>query len=350
MANSHNQTDKKLKGKFFTTTNPFHNVLFLSWLDALLTKHGYDHHNFQAIEPFAGANNIVMMINDLGYCPTWQCYDIDPPAYNNSPNDTVIQRDVLNAFPSNGAKHLIAITNPPYLAKNSAKRDGLSFPDTQYDDLYKLSLDVLLQHSQYVAAIIPESFLTSSLFHNRLFGVVSLNCKMFDDTEVPVCLALFSPAEEIATRKSFDIYRGNVLLGNYEDLLNKKRLILGSDGKLQIQFNAPKGSIGLIAIDSKKGASIQFVHGTEIDPRKVKSTGRSITRLSIDAPIKNTDIEAVIDHANIILGKLRKRTHDVFLTAFKGLRDDGKYRRRLDFVTAKMIINKAVEEVAHAKT
>jgi hypothetical protein len=262
----------------------------------------------------------------------------------------VIQRDVLNAFPSNGAKHLIAITNPPYLAKNSAKRDGLSFPDTQYDDLYKLSLDVLLQHSQYVAAIIPESFLTSSLFHNRLFGVVSLNCKMFDDTEVPVCLALFSPAEEIATRKSFDIYRGNVLLGNYEDLLNKKRLILGSDGKLQIQFNAPKGSIGLIAIDSKKGASIQFVHGTEIDPRKVKSTGRSITRLSIDAPIKNTDIEAVIDHANIILGKLRKRTHDVFLTAFKGLRDDGKYRRRLDFVTAKMIINKAVEEVAHAKT
>ena len=39
------------------------------------------------------------------------------------------------------------------------------------------------------------------------------------------------------------------------------------------------------------------------------------------------------------LKKLRRETEDVFMTSFKGLRSDGKYRRRLDFKLAKDLIS-----------
>ena len=35
----------------------------------------------------------------------------------------------------------------------------------------------------------------------------------------------------------------------------------------------------------------------------------------------------------------RENTQDVFMTSFKGLRKDGRYRRRLDFETAKAIMS-----------
>ena len=41
---------------------------------------------------------------------------------------------------------------------------------------------------------------------------------------------------------------------------------------------------------------------------------------------------------------MRYKTGDVLLTSFKGLRADGKYRRRLDFKTAQMVMNLAVKE------
>lgn len=53
---------KKTKGQFYTVTNPFHNDLFLKWLKAIP-----NYKNEVIIEPFAGANNIVKMLNDLGY-------------------------------------------------------------------------------------------------------------------------------------------------------------------------------------------------------------------------------------------------------------------------------------------
>ena len=33
------------------------------------------------------------------------------------------------------------------------------------------------------------------------------------------------------------------------------------------------------------------------------------------------------------------------MTAFKGLRQDGKYRRRLDFATTEKILNKSLEDL-----
>jgi len=45
------------------------------------------------------------------------------------------------------------------------------------------------------------------------------------------------------------------------------------------------------------------------------------------------------------LEQIRKNTHDVFLTSFKGLRNDNKYRRRLDFTTIKLILCAVLEEM-----
>ena len=47
--------------------------------------------------------------------------------------------------------------------------------------------------------------------------------------------------------------------------------------------------------------------------------------------------------ANELLATYREKTQDVFMTSFKGLRADGKYRRRLDFKTARAILAKAYE-------
>ena len=46
-----------------------------------------------------------------------------------------------------------------------------------------------------------------------------------------------------------------------------------------------------------------------------------------------------IDRLNAKLMDIREKTHDVFLTAFKGLRRDRYYRRRLDWALARSIID-----------
>ena len=59
--------------KFFTVTNPFNVDPFHKLLKAIPC---WD--ELVLLEPFAGVNNIVTMVQDLGYCNTWACFDIDP--------------------------------------------------------------------------------------------------------------------------------------------------------------------------------------------------------------------------------------------------------------------------------
>lgn len=319
--------EKRLNGVFYTITNPFKLDIFYKWLDLIPTED-----KELILEPFAGANNIVAMIHELGVESKWECYDINPPTYNNFLDYPVHQRDTLLDYPKGFG---VAITNPPYLAKNSATRRGLPFPPCKYDDLYKHCLDVMLTQTPYVAAIIPESFLTQELFQNRLFAIVSLTCKMFDDTECPVCLALFIPEHS----NDFVIYRQNRLIGNYSEL--KRCIKTSSFTQIKWKFNDKTGSVGLYAIDNQLEPSIHFCIGDEINPEDVKSTSRSITRIS-GLP-DNIDLEKFIDKCNELLLTYRTTTKDVFLTSFKGLRKDNQYRRRIDFKTAKNILNQAME-------
>ena len=333
-----NDERKKLNGQFFTVTNPFISNPFYAWLESIPKEK-----KMEIIEPFAGSNNIVKMINDLRlFDIRWHCYDVMPPSYNAVPEVTVTKQDTIEDFPVIKNVYL-AITNPPYLAKNSATRSGLPFKYKEYDDVYKKCLEVMLNNCEYVAAIIPESFITANLFHSRLKTVISLTCKMFDDTDCPVCLALFSPEHEIDKDHGFDIYKqGDITrIGTFKEL---DSFCVKSDcNRKKWVFNDKNGEIGLLCCDNTKNASIKFVRGELISPDCVKVSSRAKTRIS-GLP-KDIDLDLFIEKCNEILVSYRSNTRDVFLTSFKGLRDDRMYRRRLDFDTAKNIMGSALEEM-----
>lgn len=317
--------DKRTLGQYFTITNPFKTNAFFAWKKELPES--------KIVEPFAGSNNIPKMLIRDDVLPNykWDCFDID--ASHSTKEYPVIERDTINNFPTG---YKICITNPPYLSKNSATRRHLDFPKTKYDDLYKLCLEKMLENCEYVAAIIPETFITSGEFTERLKSVISLSCKMFDDTDCPVCLALFVKDKT----KDFQIWRINELLGNYKEL--KKHDIVSNINN-NWKINDPNGEIGIWCIDGTKEESIHFGKGDLIDSKKIKISSRSLTRVS-GLP-KDIDFDKFIDKCNEILKRYRKETKDVFMASFKGLRQDGLYRRRLDFATAKNIMNLAIEEL-----
>lgn len=82
------------------------------------------------------------------------------------------------------------------------------------------------------------------------------------------------------------------------------------------------------------------MRGALIPDSKIKVSSRSITK--VKGLPKIVDLDKFLQVCNEELNKYRKKTHDVFLTSFKGLRSDNKYRRRLDFHTAQIIMNIAL--------
>ena len=328
--------NKKSNGQYFTVVNPFTEKPFLDWFNSIpVSKRSV------LLEPFAGSNNIVKMIKDtVDNKAQWYCYDIQPSEVNVVPQLVVKQRDTIENFPKEISAQ-VAITNPPYLAKNSATRNGLPYKYPEYDDLYKKCLEVMLANCQYVAVIIPESFLTANLFHDRLTAVISLTCKMFNDTDCPVCLALFSPEET----EDFDVYRqGNIKIGTFNSL--SSHIVNCSYGKWKV--NDKTGNIGIECCDDTRTESIRFIEGSKIDSDSIKVSSRSKTRVS-GLP-EGIDLNIFLARCNSILSDYRKETQDVFLTSFKGLRADHKYRRRLDFDTAKNIMSKALKEIEDEKS
>ena len=307
-------------GQYYTDVNPFNNPAFREW-------HGYTNvlSNF-IIEPFAGDNSLVNHLKDIYQNITVDSYDIDPQA------EGIVKKDSLKEFP---AGYKVCVTNPPWLAKNSAKKRNFRFPKCAYDDLYKFCLSKCLQNCMYVAALVPESFITSNLFLDRLQYFVSINKPIFNTTTHPVGLALFGPElilySEDAKPQDCLVYRDDEYIGPLKEL--KQRAMFDISEKLvkQIKFNDPNGSIGLIALDNTVGPSIRFCEVGELKNYKIEESSRAITKISVP-------FEVNIDDINERLNDFREFTHDLTLTAFRGLRKDGKYRRRLDWRTAARII------------
>lgn len=333
--------EKRTLGQFFTTTNPFDHDIFHTWF-AMLPKEFQD----PLLEPFAGANNIVKMLKKIGYDNSWHCYDIKPDNKNNAtPEFPIHKKDTLEDFPKG---YHVAITNPPYLAKNSASKTGMPFPETNYDDLYKVSLKAMLDNLEYVAAIIPESFITAELFQNRVFAIISLTCKMFEDTECPVCLALFVPEnlknDLQLSQNDFYICHQETKIDKYEELKNK---IPNPKINIPWKFNDKYGEIGIYLHDGREINSIRFVKGEIINPEKIKVSSRHVVRVS-GLP-KDIDLDVFLEKCNKRLSQFREDTQDFFFTSFRGLRKDGKYRRRLDFKNAKIIMNAVIEEIQNTQ-
>jgi len=319
--------NKKENGVYFTKGNCFILDPFKQWFN-----HIPKHKKLKIIEPFAGDGQIPFLMKNAGYKNEWEMYDLNPTLSNIKKNDSIKSCPIGTCI----------ITNPPYLAKYSASRKKIKYPEeaklSNYDDVYKLALEKMLYAASYVGAIVPESFITSGLFLNRIDKIISLKFKMFDDTDCPVCLALFSPKED------YQIWSNDVLIGNMSDL---SRFMPNPKEFHEWKFNSRKGDIGLINIDNNKTESIRFVEGNSIPRKEIKYSSRLKTRILGD---KNYELDKLLNEANSILSNFRTSTEDVFLTAFKGIRADGKYRRRLDYNLAKSILDVAYNNIQNQKT
>jgi hypothetical protein len=268
----------------------------------------------------------------------WSAFDLHPEAQENNlvPSLEVIKQDTIARFPTSFS---VCITNPPYLAKNSASRKKLQVDFEGFQDLFEVSLSRMLDCCKWVAAIVPESFITRPILRSRLYSIISLTQTMFDDTEFPVCLALFNPEPT----KTYNLWQNETYLGEHRTLKDAlDKLLLIPKSRL-FRFNDANGSLGLYAVDMTKGPSIRFVEGSVIPGSEIKHTSRAITRIGSRLFI-DVDLNQVINLCNANLSTYRERTKDVFLTSFKGLREDGRYRRRLDWETAQRIITTSLVE------
>lgn len=150
---------------------------------------------------------------------------------------------------------------------------------------------------------------------------------MFEDTGHPTGLALFSPDNS----KDVCVWSGSRRIGLLSNL-RKHRPIAISDGP-RVIFNEPNGNLGLIAIDDTRGDSIRFCAASELrGSYDVKQSSRAITIMQVDTKVSIRGLNKRLNH-------FRKSTQDVLLTCFKGVRKDGKYRRRLDWDVARGLVH-----------
>ena len=306
-------TQKRKHGRYYTRASPFSLPPFLEWAKEINLPRRL------VLEPFAGQGGLVDMLRAAGLCRRFRSYDAHPAATD------VARRDTIRDFPTGFS---VCITNPPWLARNSAARRGLSYPSTIFDDLYKHCLKLCLRNCEYVGALLPASFLQSGLFRGRLSRYILLHSLPFTDTENPVCLALFNPSE---TDDAL-IYYDDDFVGKLREL--EEYLPDGRSENVELRFNDPDGRLGFVAFDNTATASIRFCLAEEIRGCQIKHTSRFITRIGGDFEVSNS----LVSRLNGELGRLRGKTRDVFLTPFKGLRADGDYRRRMSFGLARGLL------------
>ena len=301
------------RGRFFTAHNPFKLPPFKQWARVA----GLPRANI--LEPFAGANMIIAHLREMGLCENHRSFDIEPAASG------VCKRDTLTSFPRGFD---VCVTNPPWLAKNRAKAQGLRFPGTQYSDLYQLALGKCLENCGWVAAIIPESFIRSGLFRSRMTDFVGITNTLFADTTHPVGLAMFAPKET----PDVVIWHNKIRIGKLSALESMRPTPF--EGGVDVRFNQPRGNVGLIALDNTIEPSIRFCKPEELSDYKVNSTCRSITKMQVSGRV-------CISAWNKMLDDFRDDTRDVLMNSFRGVRRDGMYRRRLDWALARGIVQNA---------
>lgn len=304
---------KRQNGRYFTAGNPFRHRAFRAWAKRAKLPAG------SVLEPFAGSGSLLRRLEAMGLCNKSSAFDLHPAGPG------IRKRDTLASFPRG---YPVCITNPPWLAKNSATVRGLDFPACQYDDLYKFALEKCLSGCGWVAALVPESFIRTGLFRSRLTDFISLTPELFTDTGHPVGLALFQPRPSPDTR----VWSQGARLGLLSDLEALRPA--PRPGGPRVRFNVPGGNVGLVALDNTQTASIRFCEVEELAGYRVKHTGRHITKLQVEGRVR-------IAAWNGFLNRFREKTHDVLMTSTKGIRKDGKYRRRLDWDLARGIVHNA---------
>lgn len=324
-------SNKKIKlGQFFTKES--------LWLKPQVIDFIKNSKCTVAYDPFAGGGDLLKAsIEKLGFIET-KGLDIDD-SLSWDVNDS------LESIPT--IQNGIIITNPPYIAKQSASRKKIDlskyFDLSPYDDVYLIALDKMLLAQKNVVAIIPESFVNSKYKQKKLISSITiLEENPFEDTENPVCVVCFdSVSKELDKVK---VYKNETLINSLQGI---NSIRIEPNNKVKIKFNTLTGWLGLRAIDSTDDKTfIKFDYKDSFDydwENKIKVSSRHFSLIDIDLPSNlKSDF---IKECNSRIKDLRIATSDIMLTPFKGNTKSGIRRRRLDFRLARAIMEEAYHNV-----
>ena len=324
---------KRSLGQFFTKG--------ASWLQPQVAEFIAESKCSVAYDPFAGSgclfapvtNSVASIVKTIGL-------DIDP-------NCGWKVNDSLLEIPS--VENAIIVTNPPYISNYSASRKRLGgdlkkyFESTKYDDVYLLALDRMLEAQKNVVAIVPETFINSPYARKDLLeSITIIEENPFEDTDTPVVVVCFDSRSKLYDK--IKIFKGDKLVCSLHDV---EACRMRPDNSVQMKFNDPDGWLGVRCVDTTNpNDMLRFDFKDNIDynwEKGIKVSSRLLTLISIDVPIARR--ASFIESCNGKLSDLRKRSHDLVLSPFKGNMKNGVRRRRLDFQTCRAIVEMAHRQV-----
>lgn len=321
---------KKIKlGQFFTTGTEWLKPQVIDFIQKSGCTIAYD--------PFAGEGHLLEISSLYGIKKTIGL-DIDSSL-------TWVINDSLLKIPN--IENAIIITNPPYLAKQSATRKKMDlseyFNESTYDDLYLIALDRMIEAQKYVVAIIPESFINST-YKNKKFlkSITILEENPFTDTDAPVCVVCFDGIEKGYDR--IKVYKN----GKFEnDLQTVESIRIDPQNTVKISFNNLGGWLGIRAVDSTDDKTFikfdfkdKFTYDWE---NNIKASSRHYTLVDID--IANNKKQDFVNKCNDLLNLIRIKSADTVLTPFMGNTNKGVRRRRLDFKLARAIMERVYNSI-----
>ena len=322
--------DKKKLGQYFTKKD--------LWLKPQIKKFIEDSNCSIAYDPFAGDGDLLSCSEVYGISNV-KGLDIDKSLkWENN--------DSLKNIPH--IDDAIIITNPPYLTNYSAKRkkiiSGMESYFEKYTDLYQLAVIKMLEAQDYVVAIIPETFINSNFLNSvkeRIKSITILVENPFEDTENPVCVVCFD--NNVFANRESEIYVGDEYINTLDYIKSKS---LEPLKKYKIYFNKTSGKLAIRAVDMpSKDKKIKFMTVDELSYslNNIKNSSRLIT--VVDVGDLGIDISELAEQCNTILAKYRHDTMDINLSPFKGNAKDGTRRRRLDYKTARAIIEISIDNL-----
>lgn len=293
-----------------------------------------------AYDPFAGVGDLLSCAREYGISQVIGL-DIDE-------NLSWKINDSLKFIPH--VNNAIIVTNPPYLTNYSAKRKkiikGIEDYFKDYTDMYQLAVIKMLEAQDYVVAIIPETFINSNFLFkvfNRINNISVLIDNPFEDTENPVCVVCFDNKQK--EMDDIKVYIGSEYVNTLGYL---KKIVPIPKNNYKINFNKVDGKLAIRAVDMPSDdKKIQFMplEKLKYDLNNIKASSRLITVVELE-DFKGDYIK-LSNKCNELLKKYREDCKDLNFSPFKGNGKNGKRRRRLDYKTARAIIEMAIDMISY---
>jgi len=196
----------------------------------------------------------------------------------------------------------------------------------------------MLTAQDFVVAIIPETFINTKFPKDKIYSINVLEENPFDDTENPVSIVCFDGISK--SLYDVKVYKNSHFASTLGDLQAKQPIPKNNH---KIKFNLLSGNIALRAVDTtdpKRKIAFMKKEELDYDLSGIKNSSRLITIIDVKL---DTDLDSYIEKCNKILNKYREDTDDILLSPFKGNMKNGIRRRRLDYKTARAIMELALD-------